>query len=116
MDKAYGATVSEYYPFYQGLEDDATIRMEPVKESESLKYWSSSTLADVLAKDDLEDYKTYWKNCREGLNDDNWDFFKDHAKMVSVIFSDQEGETGKGLEWDAQNLAVYEELNAQIAK
>ena len=59
---------------------------------------------------------TYWKNCREGLNDDNWDFFKDHAKMVSVIFSDQEGETGKGLEWDAQNLAVYEELNAQIAK
>lgn len=116
MDKAYGATVSEYYPFYQGLEDDATIRMEPVKESESLKYWSSSTLVDVLAKDDLEDYKTYWKNCREGLNDDNWDFFKDHAKMVSVIFSDQEGETGKGLEWDAQNLAVYEELNAQIAK
>lgn len=115
MEQTYGATVSEYYPFDRQIdpENNPSIRLEPWKESESLQYWGSSILGDVLSENDLETYKTSWKNCRDGLNEDNWEFFKDHAKMVSVIFSDQEGEVGKGLEWDAHNLVVYQVLNRQ---
>lgn len=117
MEQVYGAMVPEYYPFDRkmSLENDSAMRMEPLKESETVRYWGSSTLGDFLAEHDLEMYKKYWKYCRDGLNDENWDFFKDHARMVSVIFSDQEGEEGKGLEWDAHNFAVYQVLNKQEA-
>lgn len=115
MEQTYGATVSEYYPFDRqiDLENNQSMRLEPWKESESVQYWGSSILGDVLSEDDMETYKTSWENCRAGLNEENWEFFKDHARMVSVIFSDQEGEVGKGLEWDAHNLVVYQVLNRQ---
>lgn len=118
MEQAYGASVAEYYPFsrYMNPENDWSMSLDPVKESESLQYWGSSTLGDVLSEDDSDTYKTYWKYCRDGLNEENWDFFKDHARMVSVIFSDQDGEAGKGLEWDAHNFAVYQVLSRQMEK
>lgn len=92
------------------------MRLQPWKESESVKYWGGSVLEYILPENHLETYKMYWRYCRNGLNDENWDFFKKHARMVSVIFSDQEGETGKGLEWDAHNLAVYQVLTGQMEK
>ncbi len=113
LEQAYGATVSEYYPFSSKMisENDWFMRLEPLKESASLQYWSGNMLTDVLSEGSLKTCQTNWKNCRQGLNDENWDFFKDHARMVSVIFSDQDSEEGKGVEWDAQNFAVYQALN-----
>lgn len=117
MEQTYGATISEYYPFDKWMGSNGEyMRLQPWKESESVKYWGSSTLENTIPENDLEAYQTYWKYCRDGLNDENWDFFKEHARMVSVIFSDQEGETGKGLEWDAHNLAVYQVLTGQMEK
>lgn len=112
LKQAYGATISEYYPFSSKMisENDWSMRLEPLKESESLQYWGGNMLTDVLSEDDLKACQAYWKNCRHGLNDENWNFFKDHARMVSVIFSDQESEEGKGVEWDAHNFAVYQVL------
>ena len=112
LEQAYGTTVSEYYPFSatEPVVPQDTMNLKPVKQSESLQYWGSSILGDALSENDLEACQTYWKNCRRGLNEENWDFFKAHARMVSVIFSDQEGEQGKGVEWDAHNLAVYQAL------
>ncbi|MDE7310729.1 MAG: hypothetical protein K2N87_03760 [Eubacterium sp.] len=113
LEQAYGATVSEYYPFSRAvtLENDSSMSLKPLKESESLKYWGTSILGDILPENGLDTFQTYWKNCRSGLNEENWDFFKGHARMVSLIFSDQESEEGKGVEWDAHNLAVYQILN-----
>lgn len=115
IEQAYGATVSEYYPFSSTMisENNWTMNQEPLKESESLQYWGSGILGDVLSESDSETDLTYWKNCRRGLNEENWEFFKDHARMVSVIFSEQELEQGKGVEWDAHNFAVYQVLNKQ---
>ncbi len=114
-EQAYGATVSEYYPFngWMDPENEKTMKLEPWKETESVQYWGSSILGDVLSEKDIETYQKNWQYCRDGLNEENWDFFKDHARMVSVIFSDQEAEGGKGMEWDAHNLAVYNVLSSQ---
>ncbi len=112
VEQEYGATVSEYYPFSSTMvsENNWIMKQEALKESESLQYWGSGILGDVLSENNLETDLTYWKNCRRGLNEENWKFFKDHARMVSVILSEQELEQGKGVEWDAHNLAVYQVL------
>lgn len=118
MEQAYGTTIPEVYPFDRqiGIGEEQVMRMEPWKESELVKYWGSSTLTDVIPEKDIETYQTYWKFCRDGLNDENWDFFKDNARMVTVIYADQEAESGKGVEWDAHNLAVFEELQKYVKK
>lgn len=89
------------------------MNLKPLPKSDSVQYWGGSVLGDVLSENDLETCQTYWKNCRRGLNEENWDFFKDHARMVSVIFSDQESELGKGVEWDAHNFVVHQILTGQ---
>ncbi|MDE7273770.1 MAG: hypothetical protein K2N95_12040 [Lachnospiraceae bacterium] len=112
LDQAYGSTIPAYYHFMPLTLDQ--MREDAYKESDNAKYWGNSLLKDVIPEEHLEAYKEQWKFYQIGLNDDNWDFFKDNARMVVVIMADNEGENGKAISWNAKNLAVYHTISSQI--
>lgn len=112
LAQAYGMKISEYYHFTPLTLDE--MRQDAYKESDDVRYWGSSFLKDVIPPAYSGEYKELWKSYQSGLNDGNWDFFKDNARMVVVTMTDQEGENGKAVSWNAKNLAVYSALHSQI--
>lgn len=105
LEKAYGDTIPEYYHFTLLKQDQ--MRQDAYKESDSVKFWGSSFLKDIIPAEQSDEYRDYWKFYQGGLTDDNWDFFKDNSRMVVVTLSDNEGELGKSVSWNAMNYAIY---------
>lgn len=114
MQEMYGETVLKLriYDLYQVMEESITeIKYE---DSEHVKLWADTLIADVIPGGEVENYKNLWKDYQPRLNDDNWETFSQNANLVTVVWSNEDGMNM--LSFHAYNLLVYEQVKSQLSQ
>ena len=117
MQKAYGKTVSDIIIYGQFKIFDDKIPEKRHTESEHLKLWASSSVIQSISEKERENYRDRWINYQPGLNDENWDTFYQNARMVTVVWSDDDEFSSlkeNTLAFNAYNLVVYNEIKSQL--
>lgn len=114
MKQAYGETVPEVYEYDTAPIDRDSLREEPTEESDVLKLWAGPKLSEVISDELSQQYRDIWKPYKTGLNDENWDAFRENGRLVTATWVNNEIEGGKGVQLDAYNLASYNALKAHM--
>lgn len=112
MEEMYGETESAIttYDVYQAM-DELTERS--YTESEQLKLWSTGSVGETVSEDESVLYRDRWIGLQPNLNAENWDVFSENAKMVTVLWWNQEDV--KALQFEAYHWLVYDEISRQIS-
>lgn len=113
MQEVYGKTVSDVSIYEQNSAlGNETIHAKDYTESELLKIWADRCIADFISEKESESYRNLWTFFQPGLNEENWDAFRETARMVTVLWNIEDWRT---LEFNAYNLCVYNELKSQLS-
>lgn len=82
------------------------------EKSETLLLWGNSSVASAVEKEDRPYFQENWSYFVSGLDEDTWDEFSEKGRMVTICcFTDTENPY---IQFNAYNLAVYNELKAQM--
>lgn len=115
LQKAYGKTVPEVV-IYEQLSPfgSEALAKHSYAESDEVKLWAGSVVADFIPKAESESYEKGWEFFQTGLTPENWNEFTQNARTVSLIWS-TEGEENM-LKFDAYQFGVYKELNRRLSE
>lgn len=114
MREVYGKTVSDVSIYEQNSAlGNETIHAKDYRESDVLKIWSDKCIADFISDKESESYRNLWAFFQPGLNEENWGEFCETARMVTVLWNNDDWKT---LEFNAYNLCVYNELKNQLSE
>lgn len=115
MQKVYGETISDV-TVYRGFSafGDKVLTEDHYAASENLKIWAGSSVTECIPENKSENYRKSREFFQYGLTEENWDIFSQNARMVTVIWSVDEGVNR--LEFNAYQLAVYKELKNQFSE
>lgn len=116
MNRVFGDTNPEIYEYGPGIitPDQVSLNEKPTRESESLKLWGGPQLSDFIPESQSLQYRDIWKQYKRGLNDQNWEQFRENGRLVTAYWTNGGEEAAKGICLDAMNLVVYNELKTQI--
>ena len=118
MQKAYGKTVSDITINGQFQITQDKIPEKRLTESEHLKLWASKSVIQSIPGKESDNYRERWKDYQPGLNEENWDTFHQNARLVTVVWSDDEelsSFTKNIIAFNAYNLVVYNEIKSQLS-
>lgn len=114
MEKTYGDTIPELTSYFLlSPLGDGILTPSEYTESEHLKLWGSSTLKETISEEEMQNYAPLWEEHQPGLDADSWQEFSENVRLVHVTWNDDER---PGLDFDAYNLAVYNELTRQLSE
>lgn len=114
MREVYGKTVSDVSIYEQNSAlGNETIHAKDYTESDVLKIWSDKCISDSISEKESESYRNLWAFFQPGLNEENWGEFCETARMVTVLWNNDDWKT---LEFNAYNLCVYNELKNQLSE
>lgn len=114
MREVYGKTVSDTSIYEQNSAlGNETIHAKDYTESDVLKIWADRCIADSISEKESESYRNLWAFFQPGLNEENWGEFCETARMVTVLWNNDDWKT---LEFNAYNLCVYNELKNQLSE
>lgn len=114
LDKLYGgSSLSEVslYPLYTAL-DTGALQEKKEQASDTLKIWGTDPVGTAIGEEDAEFFRENWPIYQTDMRAEDWDDFSQKARFVTVLCVDDEN--APYVQFDAYNLAVYEELNAQL--
>lgn len=114
LDKLYGgSSLSEVtlYPLYNAL-DTGELQEKKEQASDTLKIWGTDTVGTAIGEEDAGFFRENWPIYQTGMKAEDWDDFSQNARFVTVLCVDDE--SAPYVQFDAYNLAVYEELKAQL--
>lgn len=107
MQKIYGGPdpdMSFYYP-YSALE---SLSAYEAKEPGSMTNWGFGNVGDLIPAKEQEYYREQWAFYQSGLNEDNWDEFKQNSKLVRISLLTDGG--WNRVEFNAANQMIYETI------
>lgn len=114
MREVYGKTVSDASIYEQNSAlGNETIHAKDYRESDVLKIWADRCIADFISEKESESCRNLWAFFQPGLNEENWGDFCETARMVTVLWNNDDWKT---LEFNAYNLCVYNELKNQLSE
>ena len=93
-------TMTEFNYMRSGLDsadgdrETARIPRTDYEASDTLHFWESKTLNEVIPKDKSDAYEDLFETSFLWLSDQSWNEFKDNAPLVRVICSSGENEYG----------------------
>lgn len=109
----YGEPLSELtlFPMFNPLGTE--MAAEEVKASDTRLLWGSDTVESWLNGKDASFFQENWTIYRTDMaTEQDWDQFYQNGRMVTVVCTLDEG--APLIQFDAYDLAVYQELAAQL--
>lgn len=110
----YGENVPEVYEYATNVMDFKSLREEPTEESDIVKLWAGQKLAEVIPDELSEQYRDMWKPYKTGLNDENWERFRENGTLVTVTWVNNQEEEWNCVYLDGFHYEVYRELKRHI--
>ena len=120
LKKEYGdpiSSITEYQLSGSTLQPD-TLKSYEYKESNHVKVWGSSSIADIIDKKKESEYEAAWEEKQVGLTEENWADFAKNTRLSTIIFSDGEGSDSpeKGIYLNGYHRVVYDGIKSQVEK
>ena len=81
-------------------------------ESETMQLWGNAPVVSAVEEEDRSYFQENWSYYVFGLNEDTWDAFSEKGRMVTISCSTDPD--NPYVQFNAYNLAVYNELKAQM--
>lgn len=114
LNKLYGgSSLSEVtlYPLYNPL-DTGELLEQKEAASDTLKLWGTDTVGTAVGEADAGFFRENWPIYQTDMKAEDWDNFSRQARFVTIRCVSEED--GPYVQFNAYNLAVYEELKAQL--
>ena len=113
LKEQYGETLPELtlFPMFNSL--GTGMPAEEVKASDTQLLWGSDTVESQLNSKDVSFFQNNWPIYLPDMaTAQDWEHFSQSGRMVTVVCTLDEN--GPLVQFDAYNLAVYQELAAQL--
>lgn len=102
------SNIKEYQPFKTVITNK--LRFISYDDSETLKLWGTSKIADVISEDKILEYQKVWGNYQSILNEDNWEDFSQNARLTTVIWS-ADVSVESAIYMNGYNGLIYDYIN-----
>ncbi len=107
IQKVYGKPDPDmnFYYLYSALE---SLSAYETKEPGSVTNWGTGSIGDLIPVEEQEYYREQWESYQSGLNEDNWEEFKQNSRLERISLLTDNG--WNRVEFNAANQMIYETI------
>ena len=78
------------------------------KEPGSVTNWGTGSIGDLIPVEEQEYYREQWESYQRGLNEDDWEEFKQNSRLERISLLTDNG--WNCVEFNAANQMIYETI------